>query len=198
MAHLLDEMLLYSNNAAANQLADMCGGGYVLDEMLRAIGLYDTEVDGSYIVEPRGKRRPPIPVGVISQPSLDPGKYTSAFDLARLIRYVELAAAGKGLLAKRFPAFTPAAARYLLYKLAHVRDPGKLSRFLPKSALLAHKAGWHSTIRHDNGLVFWSGGSFVATVMTWNSSGVGVNSDVLAGRVAWLALRRFARLARHR
>jgi hypothetical protein len=31
--------------------------------------------------------------------------------------------------------------------------------------------------------------------MTWNPSGVGTNSDVLAGRVAWLALRRFARLA---
>jgi len=31
--------------------------------------------------------------------------------------------------------------------------------------------------------------------MTWKSSGIGVDSDVLAGRVAWLALRRFARLA---
>jgi beta-lactamase class A len=194
VAHLMDEMLLYSDNAAANQLADMCGGGYTLDEMLRALGLNDTELDGGYIVEPRGKRAPPIPTGVTSQPSLDPGKYTSAFDLARLIRYVELAAAGKGQLAKRFPSFTPAAARYLLYELAHIRDPGKLSRYLPKSVRVAHKAGWHSTVRHDNGLVFWRRGSFVATVMTWNPSGVGTNSDVLAGRVAWLALRRFARL----
>ena len=195
VAQLLDEMLLYSDNAAANQLADMCRGGYALDEMLRALGLYDTEVDGSYVVEPRGKRVPPIPIGITSQPSLDPGKYTSAFDLARLIRDVELAAAGKGLLVKRFPTFTPAAARYLLYELAHVRDPGKLSRYLPKGVRVAHKAGWHSTIRHDNGLVFWRRGSFVATVMTWNPSGVGTSSDVLAGRVAWLALRRFARLA---
>jgi hypothetical protein len=63
--------------------------------------------------------------------------------------------------------------------------------------LVAHKAGWHSTVRHDNGLVFWSRGSFVATVMTWRPSEIGYDSDELAGRVAWLALRRFARLARH-
>jgi beta-lactamase class A len=192
---LIREMLLYSDNASANQLADLAGGGYAIDEMLRALGLNDTEMDGSYIVEPRGKRPPPIPVKTASQPYLAPGKYTSAWDLARLIRDVELAAAGKGQLAKRFPSFTPAAARYLLYQLAHVQDPGKLSRFLPGSVTVAHKAGWHSTVRHDNGLVFWSGGSFVATVLTWNESGVGVASDVLAGRVAWLALRRFAKLA---
>jgi beta-lactamase class A len=192
---LMDQMLLQSDNAAANELAHMCGGGYVIDEMLRALGLYDTEMDGDYLVEPGGRKVAPIPIGIVSQPYLEPGKYTTAFDLARLIRDVELAAAGKGLLARRFPSFTPAAARYLLYELAHVRDPGKLSRFLPKSARVAHKAGWHSTVRHDNGLVFWSRGSFVATVMTYKSSGIGVDSDVLAGRVAWLALRRFARLA---
>jgi beta-lactamase class A len=197
VANLMDEMLIYSDNESANELADLCGGGYVLDGMLRTLGLYDTELDGGYIVEPKRKRLPPIPVGTNSQPDLEPGKYTTAFDLARLIRDVELAAAGKGVLAKRFPSFTTSAARYLLYELAHVQDPGKLSRFLPKSALVAHKAGWHSTVRHDNGLVFWSGGSFVATVMTWRSSGVGTDSDVLAGRVAWLSLRRFARLAHH-
>jgi beta-lactamase class A len=196
VAQLMDEMILYSDNAAANQLADMCGGGYALDEMLRALGLYDTELDGSYIVGPRWKKVPPIPIGITSQPSLEPGKYTSAFDLARLIRDVELAAAGKGMLAERFPSFTTGAARYLLYLLARVQDPGKLSRYLPKSARLAHKAGWHTTIRHDNGLIFWSGGSFVATVMTYRPIGVGTDSDILAGRVAWLALRRFARLAR--
>jgi beta-lactamase class A len=194
IAGLMHEMISYSDNAAANELADMVGGGYVIDGMLRTLGLNDTEMDGSYIVEPRRKRAP-IPVGITNQPFIEPGKYTTAFDLARLIRDVELAAAGKGVLARRFPSFTPAAARYLLYELGHVQDPGKLSRFLPKSALVLHKAGWHSTVRHDNGLVFWSGGSFVATVMTWKSSGIGVDSDVLAGRVAWLALRRFARLA---
>ncbi len=196
VAELMRAMLIYSDNQSANELADLAGGGYAIDGMLRALGISDTEMDGSYVVEPRDKRAPPIPVGTVSQPYLSPGKYTTAWDLARLIRYVELAAAGKGLLAKRFPSFSPSCARYLLYELAHVQDPGKLSRFLPGNVRVAHKAGWHSIVRHDNGLVFWSRGSFVATVMTWNPSGVGTASDVLAGRVAWLALRRFARLAR--
>lgn len=191
VAGLMHEMLVYSDNAAANTLADMVGGGYKIDTMLRALGLNDTEMDGSYIV---GPRKAPIPIRADHQPYIEPGKYTTAFDLARLIRDVELAAAGKGQLATRFPAFTPAAARYLLYELGHVQDPGKLSRYLPKSIVVAHKAGWHSTVRHDNGLIFWKGGSFVATVMTWNGSGVGLPSDMLAGRVAWLALRRFAKL----
>jgi hypothetical protein len=48
-------------------------------------------------------------------------------------------------------------------------------------------------VRHDNGLVFWRGGVFLATVMTYHQGGVGVASDVLAGRVAAVALARFRR-----
>ena len=197
VSQLMDAMLLQSDNASANDLADLVGGGYVIDEMLRTLGLYDTEMDGSYIVEPRAKVAP-IPIGVTSQPYiLSPGS-TRPPSISR-------ASSGtwssprrrRACSTRQFPSFTPAAARYLLHELAHVHDPGKLSRFLPRNVEVAHKAGWHSTVRHDNGLVFWRRGSFVAAVMTWKSYGVGTDSDVLAGRVAWLALRRFARLAHH-
>ena len=54
-------------------------------------------------------------------------------------------AAGRGPLRDAQPGFTPADARYLLYLLAHVRDPGKIDRArrakLPASSVL-HKAGW--------------------------------------------------------
>jgi hypothetical protein len=56
-----------------------------------------------------------------------------------------------------------------------------------------HKAGWISTARHDTGLVFWRGGVFVACVMTYRGSGIGLGSDRLAGRVAATALARFRR-----
>jgi hypothetical protein len=59
-----------------------------------------------------------------------------------------------------------------------------------------HKAGWINAARHDTGIVFWRGGVFVASVMTWNAAGAGVSSDVLAGRVAAIALQRFRRLPR--
>ena len=65
-----------------------------------------------------------------------------------------------------------------------------------RDVAVLHKAGWISTARHDTGLVFWRGGVFVAGVMTWNGNGVGRSSDVLAGRVAELALARFRALAR--
>ena len=82
-----------------------------------------------------------------------------------------------------------------------IDDPESLRAALDvagNSAPLAvlHKAGWISTARHDTGLVFWRGGVFVAGVMTWNGNGVGRSSDVLAGRVAELALARFRALAR--
>ena len=44
-----------------------------------------------------------------------------------------------------------------------------------------HKAGWINAARHDNGLVFWRGGVFVVTVMTYRAGGAGESSDVLAG-----------------
>jgi hypothetical protein len=93
--------------------------------------------------------------------------------------------------------FTPADARYLLFTLAHVRDPGKLDRYIgatPGVAVL-HKAGWITHARHDSGLVFWRGGGFVVTVMTWDGIEAGVASDILAGRVAQAALRRFSAFA---
>jgi hypothetical protein len=54
-----------------------------------------------------------------------------------------------------------------------------------------HKAGWIQSARHDNGLVVWPGGIFVAAVTTWRPEGAGVREDVLAGTVALDALERF-------
>jgi hypothetical protein len=134
---------------------------------------------------------PPIPARVDSQPSFPCCKYTSAFDLARLLAYIHLAAGGRGPLIDVYgSSFTPSDARYLLYLLAHVPDRGKLGRYLAGGPYaLMHKAGWISYARHDAGLVYWPGGVFVATVMT-TGSGVGEPSDVLAGRIARTVLER--------
>jgi hypothetical protein len=71
--------------------------------------------------------------------------------------------------------------------LAHSTDHGQLDRFAPPGAVVPHKAGWIPSSRHAAGLVYWSGGVFVASVMTYGA-GVGVASGVLAGRVARAAL----------
>ena len=199
---LLRKMLVYSEAEAANALLAHIGGGSVLagsarvNSTARALGLDNTDMYGGYIPGTRtlaalGRRR--IPLRVETAPSFV-GKRTTAWDLARLARAVHLAAGGSGPLVWRFRgAFTPADARHLLYLLAHVREPGRLTRFLSGASVL-HKAGWITKARHDNGLVYWPGGAFVVTVMTWNGSGVGSASDVLAGRVALSALDRFRAL----
>jgi hypothetical protein len=158
--------------------------------MMRALGLVDSEMYGGYELDTRSAARA-IPIRSESQPPISRTKHTTAWDLGRLARFVHLAAGGRGPLIRRIGGFSVPEARYLLYVLAHVSDRGKLARFLPASLVVAHKAGWITTSRHDNGIVYWPGGALVATVLTWSPSGVGSASDVLAGRVARVALNRF-------
>jgi Beta-lactamase enzyme family len=186
---LLRRMLIESDNGAANEVESLFGGGDRVDELLRGLGLGDTWMGGGYV---RGTAfLPPIPARVESQPAFPCCKYTTAYDLARLLAWVHLAAGGRGpLVASYRSAFTPSDARYLLYLLAHVADRGKLGRYLAGGPYaLMHKAGWISYARHDAGLVYWPGGVFVAAVMT-TGSGVGAASDLLAARIARVTLER--------
>jgi beta-lactamase class A len=201
LANLFHDMLVYSSNQAANDLEVWLGGSTYagaahVTATLRALHLNDSNMYGGYILGTASTR--PIPLQVESQPPYFPfGKYTTAWDLARLHRFFHRAAAGRGPLLGLPGHFTASDARYLLYTLAHVRDPGKLDRYVgaqPGVSVL-HKAGWIIHARHDSGLVFWRGGAFVVTVMTWNWNGAGPSSDILAGRVAEAALKRFSEVS---
>jgi Beta-lactamase enzyme family len=199
---LLRSMLISSDNGAANALevafaGSTSGGSARVNALMRTLGLVDSEMYGGYELDERLSAARPLPLHVDSQPSIPLGKYSSAADLGRLLRAVHLAAGGTGPLIRRVgTSFSPAEARYLLYLLAHVTDHGKVDRFLSGAVTVAHKAGWISTARHDNGLVYWAGGVFVVTVMTYSSGGAGLSADVLAGRVARAALARFQTLSR--
>lgn len=187
---LMSSMLTISDNEAANALetwlaGSTSAGSAVVNETMAALGLHESLMYGGYERELAAARRP-IPLRVESAPAFGFGKYSTAADLSRLARAVYLRAAGRG---SRLAGFTASDARHLLWRLAHVRDHGKLDRLVGGTVL--HKAGWVATARHDNGIVVWGGGAFVATVMTWNRGGVGSASDVLAGRVAKAARRRF-------
>ena len=194
---LLREMLIPSDDAAANALLVWLGGStssgaYRVNDLMRSIGLTDTLMYGGYLTRtPSGS----IPVRVDERPVFGVGKYTTAWDMTRLWRAIWLASGGKGRLRTAQRGLTPADARYLLWLLAHVRDTPKLDMSLrgERSIAVLHKAGWISTARHDTGLVFWSGGVFVAGVMTWKPYGAGVSADRLAGRVARITLERFRR-----
>ena len=187
----LREMLVHSDNEAANALlvrlaGSTSSGGFRVDETMRALGLSDSLMYGGYEVVRRPAAAAPIPIRVESQPSFGPGKYSTAWDLARLARSVYLAAAGKGPLLRL--GVTGSEARYLLFLLAQASDRGKLDRFLGDRAIVMHKSGWLPTVRHDSGIVAFDGGVFVASVLTWRTAG----ADELAGRVAQVAFERFA------
>ena len=197
---LLRSMLIVSDDRAANDVevyfgGSTSGGSALVNALMRSIGIMDTEMYGGYLVEDRALQavRSPIPLRVEEQPSWGTGKRTTAHDLARLARAVWLASANLGPLRAAAPGFTRSDARYVLYLLSQVRDVPKLDRQLrglPGVAVL-HKAGWITRARHDAGLVVWRGGVFVTAVMTYRPGGAGTSSDVLAGRVAAAALRRF-------
>jgi beta-lactamase class A len=199
---LVRTMLDASDNESANRLlvslgGSTSGGGHVVDGVMRAIGLERTVMYGGYVLgtsldPPREIASRGVPVRVVEQPAWGVGKATTAADLAVLHRSIWLASGGLGPLGRR-SGLSPAEARYLLYVLAHVRDRGKLGRLVERrpGSVILHKAGWIDPARHDAGLVVWRGGIFVAAVMTYDRSGAGTRSDVLAGRVAQAALRRF-------
>jgi len=198
VGELFDTMLVYSDNAAANALEDWLGGSTYggsakVTATLRALGLHDSYISGGYIVGTANSA--PIPLSVVEQPPYySTGKYTSAWDLARIHKLLHRAAGGHGRLLDLPGRFTAGDARFLLWTLAHVRDPGKLDRYLDAPGIsVLHKAGWISVARHDSGLVYFGKGAFVAVVMTYSSDGVGVSSDILAGQVAKAAFDRSSR-----
>jgi hypothetical protein len=200
---LMRGMLIASDNAAANSAlvalgGSTSGGGYMVNALMRSIGLERTEMYGGYLIgtslEPaRAIAGRGVPLTVVSQPTWGIGKATTALDLAQLHRAVWLASAGLGPLGRPRVGLDAAEARYLLYLLARSQPRSKLGRVTHgRSGVAAlHKAGWVDSARHDAGLVVWRGGIFVAAVMTHRAAGAGVASDVLAGRVAQAALRRF-------
>ncbi len=192
VSRLLGKMLVNSDNDAANALevwlaGSTSAGSARVNETMRALGMDDSLMYGGY----ETPRRPaattsPIPIRVESQPSFGVGKYTTAADLARLARSVYLAASGRGPLLRL--GVSGSEARYLLWLLAQVTDRGKLDRFFGTSPVVLHKAGWLEGARHDNGIVAYGGGVFVASVLTWRVAA----ADELAGRVALSAFARFA------
>jgi hypothetical protein len=204
LARRFRNMLVLSSNRAANDLEVWLGGSTTagsarVSATLRYLGLTDTYINGGYVLGTAANR--PIPLRVESQPPYFVyGKYSTAWDMARLHRMVHRAAAGGGPLLGLPGRFTASDARYLLYTLAHVRDSGKLDRFIgdePGVSVL-HKAGWIIHARHDTGLVYWQNGAFAVAVMTWHPVEAGTSADILAGRVAAAALHRFSDVPRPR
>jgi beta-lactamase class A len=187
---LLRKAIVPSDDRAANELlvwlgGSTSGGSARVNALFRELGMANTDMYGGYIVE-----QARIPIRTNQEPRFV-GKRTTAADLATLLRSLNLAGVGRGVLPRL--GLRPSQSRYLLYLLAHTQV-SRIDRFLPPGrAIVLQKAGWTKNVRHDAGLVFWPGGSLVAVVLTWNGRAVGVSSDLLAGRAGRAAYLRFTR-----
>ncbi len=182
---LMRDMLVDSDNEAANTLlrwigSTDSGGAEQVNRTLGALDLEDSHLYGAFLTASSG---PPIPLATEEEREFV-GKYTSAWDLAQLYRFVHLAAQGEGPLLGLEGTFEASDARAILWFLAHSSDHGKLDRLLGKRTIVAHKAGWITEARHDAGLIYTPKGAFIAVVMTYTGGGAGESSDLLAGRVA--------------
>src|SRR5439155_573449 len=139
---MLWRMLVYSDDRAANELLVAIGGSISagaarVNAMMHALALADSTMYGRYIIEDSLLRRP-IPLEISGRPSFI-GKYTTAWDLARLERALHLAAGARGALVWRFRgAFTPGDARFLMYLLAHARTIGGLTAVRGPAGLVLH------------------------------------------------------------
>ena len=197
-------MLIPSDNEAANRLLVMLGGstsggGALVNSTMRAIGLERTEMYGGYILGT--STDPPtrdiaargVPLTVVEQPQWGIGKSTTALDLARLFRAIWLRSGGLGPLDRHGGELAQPRRGTSSTSSRTGATAKKLGRVVAtqRGVVLMHKAGWVDAARHDAGLVVWRGGVFVAAVMTHRAGDAGVRSDVLAGRVADAALRRF-------
>ena len=173
--------IIPSSDRAANELliwlgGSTSGGAARVNATMHALGMSQTDMYGGYLI-----------TGVTPR---FVGKRSTARDLALLMRELHFAAEGRGRLARR-GSFTPTKARFLLYLLAHTQV-SRVDRFLhDQPVVVLQKAGWITKARHDMGLVYWRGGVFLVVVLTWNERGVGISSDVLAGRVGRAAYLRF-------
>ena len=134
-------MLIRSDNRAANQLevffgGSTSGGSASVNSMMRALGLGDSEMYGGYETEEGTRQARAIPIRVESQPSISRTKYSTAWDLGRLVRYVHLARRRPGALVRRVGGLLAAPRRATFStSSSHVVDRGKLDRFLPRLAV---------------------------------------------------------------
>ena len=188
---LVRDMLVESSNPAANELLRWIGGSDTggareVSELFSTLGLDDSRLFEGFAVEVAAGA-PGIRVQVDEQPPVV-GKHTSAFDLARLYRWLHEAASGKGPLLDLSGSFTAADARYLLWILAHSADRGKLDRYAGAGVPVPQKGGWISNARHDAGLVYTRAGAAVVVVLTWTSGLAGPASDRLSAQVGRVAL----------
>ena len=196
MNRLLDQMIIDSDDKAANQVLAIQGGGDAVagagrvTQTMRAMGLSSSLIRRPYIIEPLARQGRPIPVGVTARPALYTNFISTPFELARMISAVHRGMRGGGPL----PGIGIGATTLrtaVVPRLLRVRDRTKLVAGAPDGVLVAHKSGYNTNVKHDAGIMYLPSGPVVVVAMSWSETAV---TDAVGDRfiadVAQAAARR--------
>lgn len=191
---LLDQMIIASQDRAANAVLASIGGGSEsagaasVTGSLQRLGLSRSLVRRGYLLDARRR----LPIGTTAQPSLRTNIISTPYELARLMVAIHRGMLGKGGIARLGIAQGPARAE-VAARLFRVADRTKLVAGLPSEVQIMHKTGFTTQVKHDVGIVYASSGPIVISGMTWSEGGV---SDAVGdGFLAALGRAAYARLS---
>ncbi len=142
---LVELMITYSDNTAANMLIDLLGFDY-LNRTFREMGLQQTNLSRK-MMDFRSRDR-----GIEN--------YTSAREMADILEKIY----SRGCVC---PSVSEKSLEFL--KSQKVND--RIPRLLPKNTIVAHKTGLERLVCHDAGIVFTGNGDFLISVFTKTTSG---------------------------
>ena len=175
---LLDQMIVESSDLAANRVLAIQGGGSAEEgaqratDTLRAMGLRDSLIRRPYIIDAVTRRAPTIPLRATAQPALLTNFVTTPYELARIHAAIHRGMRGAGPLPRI--GIGPRTIRTgIVPRLLRVRDRSKIVAGAPAGALVAHKSGYNTNVKHDAGVMYLASGPVVVAAMTWSASGVG-------------------------
>jgi beta-lactamase class A len=169
----LDEMILFSQDRAANTVLASLGGGSDtaggsrVTATLHRLGLTRSSIRRGYLLD----ARTPLTVSAEARPELRTNVISTPYELARLMVAVHRGMIGRGGIA-RLGIGQVAARREIGRRLIQVRDRTKLAAGLPGGVALMHKTGFTTEVKHDAGIIYAPSGPIAVAGMSWSASGV--------------------------
>jgi len=170
-------MMVYSDNAAADRLLVLAGGGdgvrgaRRMSEMLGRLGLEHSFMRDTYgEVKPAGGRPGGRAAPWGQEPTTDPDDLlqTTPRDMGRLLAYIYGCTQEKGPILETFPGqVTAEECREMVDLMLQNADRERLVAGLPEGIPVAHKSGWIPDMKADAGIVFSPGRDYVVSIFVW-------------------------------
>jgi len=180
-------MMVHSENAAANRLLGVGGGGngirgaQMMSEMLGLLGLSHSYMCNPYSGGPPWPGCPTARARATAAdageealvPRADPLLQTTPREMGLLLAYIYQCAKGEGPLLERFPGeITVPECQAMLQLMGENADLQRIVAGLPAGTRAAHKSGWIHDMKADAGIVFSPGGTYVVSIFVWEQGGL--------------------------